>query len=123
MNLFLENRCLICHEPIRPTVGWRAIISIEREQPICSACEGKLEKVEGETCRICSRPFKLLDTKFRKGDLCHDCERWEEDQDWQGFLEKNNSLFLYNDFLKEVLAKFKFRGDYALAGIFAGFIK
>lgn len=99
------------------------MVSIEKEQPICSTCENKLEKIEGETCQICSRPFILLDEKFRHGDLCHDCKRWEDDSEWQGFLDKNISLFLYNDFLKEVLGKFKFRGDYALVKVFAEIMK
>ncbi|CAH2716871.1 Putative ribose-phosphate pyrophosphokinase [Neobacillus rhizosphaerae] len=121
MNPFPQDHCLICHEIIRPTIGWRAIFSIETEHLICQPCERKLERIEGETCRICCRPFHLIDEKFRKGDLCHDCFRWEEDVEWQGFLEKNTSLFLYNDFLKEVIAKFKFRGDYVLAKVFAQF--
>jgi competence protein ComFC len=96
---------------------------MEKELLICHTCEGKLERIEGETCRICSRPLHLLDEKFRNGDLCHDCIRWEEDPEWKSFLEKNNSLFLYNDFLKEVIAKFKFRGDYVLAKVFVVFFK
>ncbi|MEH7332829.1 ComF family protein [Neobacillus drentensis] len=123
MNLFLQDRCLICHELIRPSNSWRAMISVEKEHSICTTCESKLEKIEGETCRICYRPIRLLDEKFLHGDLCHDCKRWEEDSEWQGFLDKNISLFLYNDFLKETLARFKFRGDYALAKVFVEFIK
>lgn len=123
MYLFLENHCLLCHEAIRPTIGWRTIFSTEKENLICPTCEGKLEKIKGETCQMCSRQFRSLDPKFRIGNLCHDCFRWEEDVEWQGFLEKNTSLFLYNDFLKEVIAKFKFRGDYLLAKAFSEFFK
>ncbi|MDN3019026.1 ComF family protein [Paenibacillus sp. BSR1-1] len=123
MNLFLQDRCLICHELIRPSISWRAMISVEKEHSICTACESKLEKIEGETCHICCRPFIYLDEKFRHGNLCNDCTRWEEDPEWQGFLDKNISLFLYNDFLKEVLAKFKYRGDYALVKVFSELMK
>ncbi|MFF2448992.1 ComF family protein [Neobacillus sp. NPDC058068] len=123
MNLFPQDRCLICHEIIRPNLGWGALFSLEKEPLICSTCERRLEKIDGEACRICGRPFCLLDEKFRNGDLCHDCFRWEEDPEWQGFLDKNSSLFLYNDFLKEVIAMFKFRGDYVLAKLFAPFFK
>ncbi|MEH7504211.1 ComF family protein [Neobacillus drentensis] len=123
MNLFHQNRCLNCHGLILPSIGWRAILSEDKEHLICSACEGKLEKIEGDQCRICSRPFSNINEKFRRGDLCHDCFRWEEDPEWQGYLEKNYSLFLYNDFLKEVIAKFKFRGDYVLAKIFSELLK
>ena len=123
MNLFPQNHCLICHEVILPSIGWRAIFSIEKEQLVCLGCEGKFEKIKGEQCRICSRPFCHVDNQFRKGNLCHDCFRWEEDPKWSGALEKNHSLFLYNDFLKEVIAKYKFRGDYVLAKIFSEFFK
>jgi competence protein ComFC len=123
MNFTLPNHCLNCHELILPSIGWRAIFSVEKEHSICPACEGRLEKIEGEQCRICSRPLRNIDSNFRRGDLCHDCFRWEEEPEWQGYLERNHSLFLYNEFLKEVIAKFKFRGDYVLAKIFSDRIK
>ena len=123
MNPFPQDRCLICHEIIRPIIGWRALVSSEKEPLICQTCEGKLETITGETCRICNRPLRLLDEEFRDGDLCHDCYRWEEDPEWQGLLDKNHSLFLYNNFLKEVIAKFKFRGGYILAKGFAQFFQ
>jgi competence protein ComFC len=123
MNMFQQDLCYICYEPIRPEVSWQAIFSAEKDQFICADCEGRLEKIDGDTCRLCRRPFKLLDEKFRDGDLCHDCFRWEEDPKWQGYLKKNYSIFLYNEFLKEVIAKFKFRGDYLLAKVFAEYFR
>jgi competence protein ComFC len=51
--------------------------------------------------------------------LCLDCQRWEEDQKWKGVLDKNISLYEYDDFLKDIIARFKFRGDYILCRIFA----
>ncbi|WP_312886201.1 ComF family protein [Bacillus sp. NTK034] len=36
---------------------------------------------------------------------------------------KNDSLFLYDDFLKETIARYKFRGDYILARVFSAFIR
>jgi competence protein ComFC len=116
-------RCLICHEPIQPKMDWRALFSPEQEQQICPTCEGKLEKITGGICRICGRPFAQLDPKFRHENICHDCLRWEEDPDWSGYLGQNRSLFVYNDFLKEVIAKYKYRGDYVLAKVFAQFFK
>ncbi|WP_066315090.1 ComF family protein [Bacillus sp. FJAT-29814] len=123
MNLFRQDRCFICHEPISPDIGWQALFSADNGHFLCSCCEGKLERIEGDTCRICCRPFLVLDDKFRDGDLCHDCFRWEEEPKWQGYLEKNISIFLYNDFIKEVIARYKFRGDYVLAKVFAEFVK
>ncbi|MFD0827027.1 ComF family protein [Neobacillus sp. M.A.Huq-85] len=119
MILFQQDRCYLCHQPIPPIIGWRVIFSPEKDQYLCSECENKFEKIAGETCSICCRPFCNLDEKFRHGDLCHDCLRWEQDPEWQGHLDKNTSLYLYNDFLKEVIAVFKFRGDYVVAKVFA----
>ncbi|PFO00035.1 amidophosphoribosyltransferase [Bacillus sp. AFS076308] len=123
MTIFQQDRCLYCHNVIAPNIGWIALFSKEKEQLLCPTCEEKLEEIKGETCRICSRPFHHLNEQFRDGDLCHDCTRWEEDPDWQGFLERNHSLYLYNDFLKELIATYKFRGDYVLARIFAELFK
>ncbi|WP_042463070.1 ComF family protein [Neobacillus dielmonensis] len=123
MNNFQQERCLICGQFITAVVGWGWIFSMETEHVICEACEGKLERIEGETCKICGRSFEALANTFRIGEICNDCCRWEEDLQWQGLLEKNFSLFHYNDFLKEVIAKFKYRGDYILAKVFSDEIK
>ncbi|MEH7414361.1 ComF family protein [Neobacillus drentensis] len=123
MSIFQQDRCLYCHNIMAPNIGWAALFSMEKEQLLCQACEDKLEKITGETCRICSRPFQSLNEPFRDGDFCHDCFRWEQDPDWQGLLEKNHSLYLYNEFLKELIATYKFRGDYVLAKVFAEQLK
>lgn len=123
MKLFQQDRCYLCHQSIPPAIGWRAIFSAEKDHFMCAGCEGKLETIPGDICRICCRPFRHLDEKFRHGELCHDCLRWEQDPQWQGNLVKNTSLFLYNDFLKEVIAVYKFRGDYIVAKVFADRIK
>lgn len=123
MNLFPDVRCLICHEIIRPETSWRSIFSEEKVQFLCSSCIGQFEIIEGEKCRICCRPFQNLEEKFRHGDLCHDCFRWEGDPEWQGNLHQNTSIYLYNEFCKVVMSRYKFRGDYILAKIFAESIK
>ncbi len=99
------------------------MVSVEKERLLCPSCEEKLERIEGDTCRICDRPLSNLDEKYHDGDICHDCIRWEEDPEWSKYLDNNYSLFLYNEFLKELIAKYKFRGDYILAKIFAVYIK
>ncbi|MEH6992696.1 ComF family protein [Neobacillus drentensis] len=123
MKIFPEAQCLICHEKIIPVIGWTAIFSEEKELIICSTCKDKFQRVEGEKCKLCSRPFQFLEEKFRRGEMCHDCERWEEDCEWKGYLHANHSIFIYNDFFKELMAKYKFRGDYVLAKIFADSVK
>ncbi|MGG5255328.1 ComF family protein [Neobacillus sp. SM06] len=111
----MNTHCLICHQLIYTPVSWVTIFSKEQEEFVCRDCKRKFENISGEICSICGRP--LMDN-FSSGNLCLDCIRWEEDQQWCGLLNRNVSLFLYNDFLKEVIARFKFRGDYVLAKVF-----
>ena len=118
----MADHCLICFQEIILQMGWNDLISAEKKQTICPTCKSKLQEIDGQTCRICSRPFDQLDAKFIRGDTCYDCFRWEEDPKWRNCLEKNQSLFQYNDFLQEVIARYKFRGDYILASLFSQWI-
>ena len=118
----MPDHCLICFQEILTQMGWNDLISIEKKQTICPACKSKLQEIDGQTCRICNSPFNQLDPKFIRGDICNDCFRWEEDPKWSNCLQKNQSLFQYNDFLQEVIARYKFRGDYILASIFSEWI-
>ncbi|MDZ5471942.1 ComF family protein [Bacillus sp. 31A1R] len=45
--------------------------------------------------------------------------RWKEDEEWSGFLDRNYSIYEYNEFLKEFIARYKYRGDYVLAKVFS----
>jgi competence protein ComFC len=87
------------------------LLGINHDPLLCKACNGKLELIKGEICRICGRSFSLFPEQYRQGDCCNDCIRWEEDDEWSGILVKNHALYVYNDFLKEVIAKLKYRGD------------
>ena len=102
------SRCLICNEETDAKFGWLALFQLEKEKSVCETCEEKFEKIYGPTCPVC----------FRPGDgLCDDCVRWEE-HELRGVLTRNVSIYRYNDFMKEVLARYKFRGDAALAAFF-----
>lgn len=111
-------KCLYCAEIITPVVSWGALFSRQVDELLCERCEEQLVRVEGECCVRCCRPFKGLAEEFRKGELCYDCVRWEQDPEWSGVLCRNISLYVYNDFLKEIISRYKFRGDYVLARIF-----
>jgi competence protein ComFC len=119
----MPDYCLICYTEISPQIGWTALISEEKEETLCLTCKGKLQKIEGPTCIICNRPLNQLDPRFIHDQTCNDCIRWEEDTKWQGCLQQNQSLFHYNNFLQEVIARFKFRGDYILAKIFSEWLQ
>ncbi|RFU63954.1 ComF family protein [Peribacillus glennii] len=117
--MFKIKKCLICNEEVESVFSWKDIWVSSDNEKICSDCRGKLAFLSGERCKMCSRE---LEEKYQQDGLCLDCVRWENDSEWRGFLSANISLFHYNDFLKETIAKFKYRGDYALAEAFASFV-
>ncbi|MEH7235780.1 ComF family protein [Bacillus sp. JJ1562] len=112
------STCILCHNYFEEVDSWSTLFSLAEPDPLCSTCSEKFEKVDGELCDICGRPFSELSDEYREGSLCYDCVRWEKDPEWQGVLTKNRSIYLYNDFAKDVLSLYKFRGDYLIASIF-----
>lgn len=117
------NRCLACHETFIAAVGWWKLLMLEPESLLCSLCEAELERISGRTCKICSRPVERLDESYMKEDLCLDCWRWEQREDTANLLERNISLYEYNNFLKEWLATYKYRGDAEIATYFSPHLK
>ncbi|MCJ7843304.1 ComF family protein [Lederbergia sp. NSJ-179] len=115
----MNDFCLICDTLLQKEMTWTSLFFHSVQSPLCSSCEAKLEPITGARCLICSRSLADLDVNFIKDQTCMDCFRWEQDPNWAKCLQQNYSCFHYNEFLKEVMAQFKFRGDYALASIFA----
>ncbi|WP_175990231.1 ComF family protein [Bacillus sp. Marseille-Q1617] len=114
----MADFCLYCVNPIKEVISWKGLFYNEPEY-LCEQCLKGLQAISGQRCLHCSRSFENLASELVKGDICLDCYRWEKDPKWKGILESNTSLFEYNDFLKEYLARYKYRGDYALAKAFA----
>ena len=114
--------CVICLKRVIPEFNWTYLFSIEPICYLCEECQGKLELISGETCNICGRSLAAIDPHYIQDNLCVDCRRWEKDESWQGLLTKNTSLFIYNDFLKDIIAQFKYRGDHQLAASFVPYM-
>jgi competence protein ComFC len=110
--------CLFCHVSYTDTWSWASLLGLSSAPLLCQPCETKLTLIQGDICRICGRSFSLFPEEYRQGDYCYDCIRWEEDEEWKGVLQQNRSLYVYNDFLKEVIAKIKYRGDAELMKAF-----
>ncbi|PAF37337.1 hypothetical protein CHH58_10960 [Terribacillus saccharophilus] len=49
--------------------------------------------------------------------ICSDCLEWEKSS-YQGVLEKNVSLYSYEPFMQDYIARWKYRGDYILGKVF-----
>ncbi len=119
----MNRICLYCNSEWVPPFSWAVFFTAEVPEYLCPDCKERLERITGKTCGICGRPLEHLDAKYVSGNICYDCVRWEEDPEWKGVLRENRSLYLYNAFLKELISRFKFRGDYALAKAFAEDVK
>lgn len=84
---------------------------LSTETTTCSSCYQSLVKINDPVCPSC---FRLQSNQ----DLCPDCQSWENDPNWKGILQRNVSVYEYNDAMKDVLSIYKFRGDAALAAVF-----
>lgn len=104
------NYCLNCDAEIQIPISWNQLFFPNQKRTLCIKCEEKLERIKGETCQICGR-------EYAEG-VCYDCVRWEREEEWKGLLKKNRSLYLYNEEMKELMARWKYRGDYILIEIF-----
>lgn len=107
----MMGKCLYCFHDLDIRLSWRRLFFLEKEPVLCDECSKKLEPISGCTCPLCGRPNE-------RSEWCADCHQWEKHPDFQGVLKRNRSVFRYNDFMKEVLTRFKFRGDAILAEMF-----
>jgi competence protein ComFC len=103
--------CLWCENRAIAPPTWTTLFEIRPHPSFCEDCEGKLEVLTGkQLCQTCGRDLQLLQPLFYKNHTCLDCLKWKEIE-WGKGLIRNRSLYTYNEFLKEVMAKYKFRGD------------
>jgi len=119
----MADYCLLCNVYLVPRISWSFFSLQYEEEYLCEDCRKKFINISGNKCVKCSRPLAKLSPEYIQHNTCLDCIRWEQDEKWSGIIEKNISVYEYNDFFKEVLSLFKFRGDYILAKIFAQEIK
>jgi len=111
--------CLLCHQAFYEKTTWQFVLGLTTPANICELCSDKLAEIEGEICEKCGRSFAHLDSQYRTGNLCADCIRWQS-RSRNESLDKNRSVYLYNDFLEEIIAKWKYRGDAELTKLFLG---
>lgn len=109
------NNCLWCDTELVNQLNWYTFINGTQSEKLCSECFGQLEFINDSTCTKC----------FRKSTnkICNDCEKWIKYFDGKDPLIKNVSTFAYNQFMKEVVAKWKYRGDYLLGEIFKNYVQ
>ncbi len=104
-------KCLICFEEIVAQVSWNQFLLPQKNRKVCEGCTDKLKRIDQIGCPKCGREDAH--------GICYDCERWEQSDVYAGCLEKNVAVYAYNEFAKEIVAKWKYRGDFILSQVFA----
>ena len=98
--------CLICDKQIEVEFTWTTLFNLKQQPPVCHTCTNQFAKISTPTCEYCGRDDQ---------QTCTDCTRWQK----RDLMTMNRSVYQYNEFLKETIARFKYRGDYALVEAFA----
>jgi|SRR5690625_3031024 len=101
--------CLWCDAKINIIVHWKNFFLPDKNKQICSTCVSQLAFIGGSICQKCGRKYE--------GGICKDCQQWSRQFKYDP-LERNIALLKYNDFLKEVISLWKYRGDYVLVYLF-----
>lgn len=104
------THCLFCFNPIYLKVTWSNVIQLAKRRKLCTHCEADLIKITGKICRVCSRMSPDI--------LCYDCQRWQVYYNGDDPLQRNISIYIYNDMIKELISRWKYRGDYTLGHVF-----
>ncbi|MDD9148046.1 ComF family protein [Sporolactobacillus sp. CQH2019] len=113
-----RTRCLFCGGIRQDPLTVRTLLLASTDPGFCRKCRKSLEPIDLRRCCLsCGRDLRLVDVRFVSGSICSDCRYWEK-SGRNGLFGRNRSLFTYNDGMKAMMTRFKFRGDALLA---AGF--
>ena len=107
--------CLWCDAEIILRISWENVFQLKSQEKICTQCKANLERIKGSQCEKCARPY------FEK--VCHDCKKWSHLYAGKDPLIKNVSVFMYNPFMKEIITRWKYQGDYVLIEMFANIFR
>ncbi|MEC5422864.1 ComF family protein [Virgibacillus sp. C22-A2] len=101
--------CLWCNDPIIVEISWANLVMPPKPKSLCKQCEAELEMIKGKRCEHCSR--------HSDAPVCSDCIWWNENTSRDTIIF-NHSVFVYNTFMQDMMAKWKYRGDYHLCHVF-----
>ncbi len=98
--------CIYCFKKISKTLSWENIILGYRKQKLCHDCTQSFVKLTTPKCDVCAAESKA--------NYCVDCKEWSRKYNYRDVLIKNYSYYKYNDFAKQYVTNWKYRGDYIL---------
>lgn len=101
--------CLWCNKQIVPEINWDNLFILSIPKSLCNQCDSELEMLLGNRCSRCSCVSEEA--------ICSDCKWWEKHL-LKDPLTFNYSALGYNAFMQDVIAKWKYRGDYVLGTMF-----
>ncbi|MFL2099540.1 ComF family protein [Desemzia sp. FAM 23991] len=107
------TNCLWCGREELPKIRLIDIVGLTKikTEPLCRQCKKQLSYLDDQsTCRGCGRPED-------GEEYCKDCIRWQNLYPHYDF--HNEALYEYNEFMKEWIEAYKFKGDYRLGKVFA----
>lgn len=88
----LRKECLLCRE--------HCVLHVE-ELGLCHSCYTRIPWIRQALCLICGR-----------GELCSDCQRRQH-----AYFSRSRSAVRYDETMKELLARYKYRGDERLKAV------
>lgn len=109
------NNCVWCVEEMDTPLQWSNLFVPKQKQLLCKSCTASLKKIDIQICLTCSKPSLAKQ--------CTDCKEWKRIYYNQDPLLKNISVFEYNGFIKEMITKWKYRGDYQIGFAFQSTFK
>lgn len=123
--IFPQNTCLVCGSIAKSSVNSQILFGSSCEDKLivrringlanlCPNCKKGLELPTSNHCYVCHKPLVDSSVKASVGTLiCPDC------QDHQtNFLTFNRSAILYNDFAKELISLYKYKGKESILPLF-----
>ncbi|CZQ87722.1 ComF family protein [Trichococcus collinsii] len=107
------GQCLFCQNEIRECLTLQEIFSFGKKDygTICRSCDEKLPRLAGQTC--CPGCIRAQTST----ELCEDCRRWS--CRYPELTIGHHAYYAYTGVVKEWLQRYKFQGDYRLAGAFS----
>ncbi|GAT90751.1 competence protein ComFC [Apilactobacillus kunkeei] len=104
------DSCLLCNKSMIYDMSLSFLLSFKRlpKRYVCVECMNQFARIdETRICKACGR-------QMDKSGVCIDCQKWRQLGD--DFV--NESIFQYNDAMKDFMHRYKFVGDYQLRMIF-----
>lgn len=103
-------KCILCNGPIEKSITWLTIVIPSKQKYICPDCESKFTLIHTPICEQCGRTSRKSPCQ-----ACHSLAAQFPNRP----LKKSRSIYTYNDFMKGVIANWKYRGDYMIVYVFA----